>query len=270
MTTKNNPDMVTVPGIKIYGTGDLNRLKQFKHEGEIGIQILDKGKQYSDLQQDTIALREQATLFQKYLSIISERELDPEDPFEQILSYLFNPPFDDAAYGNVTNDACDYDNGDKWMKRIHDTDKRVLWKVGPERFEETPEGWKAIGGEEYPILIPEMGWVKCTNDGLYRPDTGTPFETGTMDEAINAMIDHGIPGEVANKAFSWFGRMEEGKGTSAVIRYYCASDPFNIILEDPSASNCVNGRFPVRRSPRQADEVADQVTELASKLRGIE
>ena len=36
MTTKNNPDMVTVPKIQIYGVGDIQeRFGQFEFEGNI-------------------------------------------------------------------------------------------------------------------------------------------------------------------------------------------------------------------------------------------
>lgn len=271
MATETKPSLIAVPRLRIYGAGDLNRLRQFEYEGQIGREIVDFGQAYKDLQ-GTIALRDQATLFQAY--ILSESgQLDLPGDIRGVLHYLFK----ETGRGNVTNDACDYDRGDKGMKRVHDTDRHVLWKVAPERFEETSEGWKAIGGEEYAILVPQTGWVKCTNDGLYRPDTGTPFETGSEDEAIQSMIDHGIPSDLAREIRSYFWRGEEGQGVSAVDRYSSDRDgPFDVGAGRHPGNRLPDvGRFPSSRSASgashadrsQISTVADELEVLASRLR---
>lgn len=271
MTTETGTGMITVPKIKIYGAGDLNSLRMFEYDGEIGSEITDFGKPYADLQ-DTITLGDQSTLFQAYL-LSESGKLDLPKNVHGVLDYLFK----ETGKGNVTNDACDYDHGDKSMKKIHESDRRVLWKVAPERFEETSDGWKAIGGDEFTILVPEDGYVRWTNDGGYRPDTGTPFETGSKEEAIKSMIDHGIPENVAKRCRSYFLGRSEGNGIAAVVRYSCGVyGPFDVGASwDPSNWGSIVGRFPASRSAsgasqtdrRQFNALADELDGFAARLR---
>lgn len=249
MTTETNTGMITVPKLKIYGAGDLSRLQMFEYDGDISRKITNFDKTYADLQ-DTITLSDQTTLFQAYL-LSESGQLDLPDDVLGVLDYLFKG----KRRGNVTNDACDYDNGDKSMKKVHESDRRVLWKVAPERFEETSDGWNAIGGDEFSIIIPKDGYVIWTNDGGYRPDTGTPFETGSVDEAIKSMIDHGIPDSVAKRCRSCFWSRSEDDGTSAVGRFSSEGNgPFNVIAyRDPSFRHSSIGRFPARRSNERSE-----------------
>ena len=255
MNRERNPEMITTPRISVYGVGDLNRLRRFEFEGEIGREIIDSDVPASYLVNDTITLADQAALFQAYVGIRQERELDTNDPFEQVLQYLFDIWKEKT---NVTRDLCDYDNGDRGMRKVHGTDRRVLWKV--------------IREEDYNILIPESGHVKCTNDGLYRPDTGTPFETTRdMEEAIRSMIDHGIPEELAQKIRSYFWSREEDQGTCAVFRSSGSyiNGPFTINACVDFPDRFVIGRFPAHRSVSEASHADADRGELASQLEGI-
>ena len=47
MTTDTKTGTITGPKLKIYGAGDLNRLRMFEYDGEIGSEITDFGKPYA-------------------------------------------------------------------------------------------------------------------------------------------------------------------------------------------------------------------------------
>jgi hypothetical protein len=217
--------MITVPKIQIDGIGNINYAQGFEYEGEIGSRIIDIAGRYSSLQ-DTITLVDQVTLFQAYLKLeMGEMELP-----EEVCKVLYRL-FKETGKGNVTNDACDYMHGDKGMKKIHESDRRVLWRVGIEDFDDDPENVQAIGGEEFPILIPKDGYVIWTNDGPYRPDTGTPYE-------------------IARKTRSNFSSGDEGDGIMAVDRYSSKhGGPLSVYAAASPLVSALNfGRFPAIRS----------------------
>ena len=215
--------MIIVPEIKIYGVGDSHRLMPFSFEGEIGTQIADFGKPYNQLHKGSIALRDQATLFQWYL--LSELGEAPELP-EDVRKAVYKL-FDKMGFGNVTDDACDYSHGEK-LRKIKPTDRSVRWIIHPERFELTEDGWSAKVGENsyvLHILLPEPGYAELTCDGAYRPDTGTPFSTvKTRKAAEQSWISRGFSPKFAEKAVSYLHSREEGKGTAAVVRWYSDAD----------------------------------------------
>lgn len=224
---RETTDMITTPKLRIYGVGDLNRLLPFEYKGKIGKEITDFNEPYEELKDGSIILRDQATLFQAYVLSLT-RGLDLPEDFRRVLHYLFD---NEAGRGNVTDDSCDYNRGDKGMGKANETDRRVLWKAGD---------------SEFPILVPKTDWVKCTNDGLYRPDTGTPFETGSKSEALQSMVDHGIPSNVAKKILSYWRSRGEGSGTSYVDRSSIGGGgPFAINVDArPTSKYRYIGRFP--------------------------
>ena len=132
----------------------------------------------------------------------------------------------------MTNDACDYDHGDKGMRKVKSTDRMVRWIVDPKNLEGVfddypttikPAGyeWSATGDEEHFILIPETGYIELTVDGFLRPDTGTPFSTvETKEEAEASFLAKGFPPKLARMVASLFESREEGEGTASVICGY--------------------------------------------------
>ena len=174
--------------IKTYGAGDLNRLLPFEYHGEIAKEITNMGKQFKDIHKGSISLKDQATLFQAYL-LSEEGLLELSGDVKGVLKYLFD---DMKGFGNVTDDACNYNDGDKGMKKVKDSDKRVQWIRHPKKFFETGDEWKANLGDESKvknILVPETGYVEKTCDGAYRPDTGTPFSTVDNRKKSREILD---------------------------------------------------------------------------------
>jgi len=242
--------MITVPKIEVYGVGDLNRIKPFEFDGRIETEIYAFGKSYYELHSDSISLSDEATLFQIYL--LSELGENPEIPKD--VMYLIHKLFNTQGYGNVTNDACDYDNGKK-LRKVKDTDRSVRWINQPAGFERTEEGWRLLLGEDselYCILVPESGYVELTDNGAYRPDTGTPFSTlKTRKEDERSWIKRGFSQEFAEKAVSCFYSREEGRGTSAVVRWFDYTDNgrFNVGADyGPNGRSLGVGSFLASRS----------------------
>jgi len=259
-------ETIDVPRIRTYGAGDLRRLQQFSVEGQIASEIDNFGNQYYRLHKGSIGLNEEAALFNAYL--LSELgKIELPDEVRGLCDYLFNQ----KGRGNVTDDACDYDNGDKGMEKVKDTDRRVRWILRPDEFKHGDK-WEAKLGEESDekfILIPESGYVERTVDGAYRPDTGTPFSTvNTRKAAEQSWIDKGYSKDFAEKAVSYFFSREENRGTSAVGRWYYDGDGgrFGVradgspVVRVPSVGSLAMSRQPsgARSDPERSVVVVSQ------------
>jgi hypothetical protein len=258
-TASASAQVITVPPIKVYGAGDSHRLMPFSFEGQIGAEITDFGKPYEDLHKGSIALKDQATLFQLYL--LSELGEAPELP-EDVRNVVYKL-FDKIGFGNVTDDACDYNNGAR-LRKAKPTDRSVRWIIRPERFELTEDGWSAIIGEDSDvrhILIPEPGYAELTCDGAYRPDTGTPFSTAkTRKAAEQSWIERGFSPEFAEKAVSYLHSREEGKGTAAVVRWCSSADGgrFSVVADwEPGDWDRAAGSFAASRSAERSEAAPD-------------
>jgi len=245
---------IEIPKIRIYGVGDLNRLMPFEFEGQVAAEIGSYGKPLKDIHKGSISLAEEATLFEAYLL----SELDEYTPSEEtrgVIKHLFER----MGRGNVTDDACDYDNGDKRMKKARPTDRRVRWIPHPEGFEKADGVWKAIIGEDgfKDILVPETGYVEMTCDGLYRPDTGTPFSTAkSRERAEKSLTDRGFSPDFARKAVSYFYSRNEGEGTAAVVRWFGSADGGRFfVFTDyvPDGRSPSVGSFPASRSAERSE-----------------
>ena len=228
----NGENYVKIPKIRTYGMGDLNRLLPFEYDGHVGRKITNLGGECRNIHRGSVTLVDYATLFQAYLRSEfpqdnrrhghEDEELDTlelSDDVKELLKHSF-----ETFRGIVTNDACDYDNGNKDMKRVKPTDRRVRWIINPEGFEKTGskwstgDKWSAIGGEPHYILLPEPGYIELTVDGLLRPDTGTPFSTvETKGEAVASFMARKFPYEFARRAVSYFCSRDEEQGTASVI-----------------------------------------------------
>jgi hypothetical protein len=246
--------MITAPKIRLYGAGDLNRLVPFEFKGQVAEEIGRYGEPLKDIHKGSISLRDEATLFQAYL--LSELgEYAPPEEIQGVIKHLFER----TGYGNVTDNACDYDNGNKGLKKVKKTDRRVRWIPHPERFERTEDGWKAAIGEDgfVHILVPESGYVEMTCDGLYRPDTGTPYSTtNNRAKSEKSLTDRGFSPEFAKLAVSYFYSREEGKGTAAVVRWFSKADDgrFDVSADyDPDYGFPDIGSFPASRSAERSE-----------------
>ena len=184
-----------------------------------------------------------------------------EDDVKEVLSYLFER----IGYGNVTNDACDYDNGKKGLKKTKETDRSVRWVKKPVEFKETDDDWEAVGGEEKYILVPNSGYVELTNDGSYNPETGTPFSTlETREDAEQSWINRGFSQQFARLAVSYFCSREEGDGTGAVSRGYFNFDFgrfFVDAVDGPDDRYSYFGSFPASRSLSRAKPDSERTYE---------
>ncbi len=248
--TLKTVQMVEVPRIQAYGLGSVEGLRtsgQYDFEGSVARKIpADSfGKKYKDIHSQSIVLADQAALWNTYLlSKLGKADL-PKD-LEATLETMFG----NVGYGNVTNDACDYDNG-RSLKKTKDSDRNVRWVKNPVEFKIEDDQWKAIGGEEHYILIPVSGHVELTNDGAYNPLTGTPFSTiDSRAAAEKSWTDKGFDPEFAKLAVSYFYSGEEGQGTSAVDRWYSDDDNgrFDVnAIGYPSNRNGSVGSFPASR-----------------------
>jgi hypothetical protein len=247
--------------INTYGAGDLNRLLPFEYHGKIAKEITNMGEQFKNIHKDSISLKDQATLFQAYL-LSEEGRLELPGDVKEVLKYLFE---DMKGHGNVTDDACNYNNGDKGMKKVKESDRRVQWIRHPKEFVETDEGWKAKLGEDSEvknILIPGTGYNELTCDGLIRPDTGTYFSTvKTRKEAEKSFTDKGFSSDFAKKAVSYFYSREEGNGTASVDRW-CDDDDYGRFdvsaVSDPDDRDSVIGSFASSRQPSGARQTTDK------------
>lgn len=144
--------------------------------------------------------------------------------------------------GEWTNDACDYDNRRAQRGVLTPDDYlHVRWVKHPV-FERREGGWTASlqeSSEELYVDLPPAGFVVLTMDGLYRPDTGTPFATEHYPgRVIRQLQEVGLEGE---EYLSFFLPQSRGRGTYAVCRWSLADSlgPFSVFVLD-SPDLCID------------------------------
>jgi len=277
MSTETGSKAVIFEKRKIYPTGTtVGRARPMELQGEYGPEITQFNEVYSILAtlEDTATLGDMAKLFEHYLQ--SELGvLDLKNEQDTLLKYLFA----ETGKGNVCANAANYSFNDSGLKKIHESDRRVLWVVRPEYLDHK----NIKGGEEYPECVPITGWIAFPEDtgkGLFRRTKdgevlGIPeFTVPTKEEAKRTFIDRGFSEKFAENAVSkWYSR-GEGDGVSAVVRYSGGRNGQFVANADehPSDRSSSFGRFPSSRSPSGArhagkNEIADQLVALAAQLR---
>jgi len=246
---RSGPSIV-VPRFEVYGVGDRNKETPFTYEGTVGDEIVGRGEHFYDLHRGSMALRDQAALFEWYLW--AELGEAPEMPQEarSLIYRLFNQP----GIRFVTDDAVDYNHGTNLKKPEHGDYRSVRWIVHPEDFSRIG-GWTAVIGKNSDVkhvLIPGPGYVQWTVDGAYRPDTGAPWSTSPKKAiAEKSWTRRGFPPEIARMASSMFLCRKEGEGTAAVGRSY--NDPrdgpftINAYLR-PDGWESFSGKLPARQA----------------------
>ncbi len=262
--TLETVQMVRVPRIQAYPLGSVEGLRtsgQYDFEGSVAreIPIDSLGKDYKDIHSQSIVLADQAALWNTYLlSKLGKVDLSKD------LKAALETMFGNIGYGNVTNDACDYDNG-KSLKKTKESDRSVRWVKQPERFEQDEKGWKAVGGEEHHILVPASGYVELTVDGAYNPLTGTPFSTvGSRAEAEKSWTSRGFDPEFAKLAVSYFFSREEGNCISTVGRWYGDDGNGRFYVDadwNPYGGGGVVGSFPASRLSSGARPASEKTYE---------
>ena len=215
-----------VPRAELRTVGDVNRLvapPEFEGYVDIDLRYMGENKPLSELHKYSGALRDQRFLYEiGFRQAIGEKLDLPEDVLKagNLVYTLFNV----IGRGNAANDACDYDNGDRSLRKRKY--RSVRWVVNPAGFNdngeiqinEDPE--KRPVSEIYNSLVPSSGFGVVTMDGMARPDTGTPFATGTRKQALKSIIKSGVPEEHAEKFLYYFSSREYGQGKAAVSRWY--------------------------------------------------
>jgi hypothetical protein len=212
--------------MRIYGAGDLTKSVPYVFEGKIGSEIVRYGERFCRIHKGSITLGDQAVLFNAYLlSELGEMRL-PEN-----LELIIHRLFEERGRGNVVDNACDYDNVDRGIKKVKPTDRSVLWTIRPDKFARTGLKWKVVLGatsEQYPTLAPESGFVELTVDGAFMPEEGlptrprgVPFSTvKTRRDAEESWTKRGFTQEFAAKAVSYFSSRGEREGIAAIVRKY--------------------------------------------------
>jgi hypothetical protein len=231
---------ITVLEFDVYRLGDENRRFGPAHfsGGEVGTEIENMGtsKPWSELAGYSGTLVDQSILFE--IGMMRELGLDPLQKEEVLIaSTTFYRVCNILGHrGNATNDACDYIHGKK-LHKAKESDRSVRWVTNPLGFEND----QILGGQDHYILLPADGWVKRTMDGLYRPDTGTPFETTpNKEEAVESLaellaktknISIEAARSLAQRDVSYFWGRSEGSEASAVVR--CSvNGPFGICVDN--------------------------------------
>jgi hypothetical protein len=240
--------MVEVPKILAYGLGDERKVEPFFFEGKVASDLMWRGSSFYRLHKGGITLGEQAALYNAYLLRVQEL-MKGDNGLDEVLYAMFER----RGLGNVTDDACDFDNYDRNILRskTKPTDMAVRWIFHPEKFSGTDvSSFEAVLGPQsrwMDTIVPKKGYVELTCDGSYRPGTGTPFSTvKTRAEAVKSWTDKGFDPDFAEVAVSeWAcGTEGRGKGTYSVLRwaddfkdtsrpYEKRGGPFDICVELP-------------------------------------
>ncbi len=203
-------------------------------------QITDLGQESRELAPKSITLAEDLAQFQHHLlrrSYGANKNTDSDCRFDHI------------GRGEITNDACAYNDGDRSMRRVKPTDRRVLWIQKVLGFRKRRRGWQAITGsdsKEYKLIVPGSGFAELTDDGFCRPDTGTPFSTipekdkygnripeeRQMWMAIESWLRRGYPSWFAGMMAWLFISRHENQGTAVVACYSILDYHLMIDAED--------------------------------------
>ncbi|MBN2330229.1 MAG: hypothetical protein JXC85_00265 [Candidatus Aenigmarchaeota archaeon] len=263
--------LITVPRFELYGLGDLHRIAPHAYEGEMAKKIDNYGERLCDIHADSIELGDECALFNLFLL----SELGEIGPIEGELREAIYGLFDNIGYGNVTNNACDYDKGDPNLEKTKDSDIPVLWTVRPTKIMKTGSGWNIELGEEseqFPSCLPASGYTEMTCDGLHMPVSGSssrprgvPFSTvndrnAAEKSVVRYLTSKGVETEKAENfakiAVSYFGSRESRKGTASVCRWYSNDDSgrFDVgAYYGPDVRSPCIGSFPASRSAERSE-----------------
>lgn len=221
------------------------------------IEDLNHYEPVHELHKCSTTLAEVRALYEVALAIQQEEDLAgiPEGAVKPALSIYANIHSRNGA-GECTDDACDYDNG-KWPRGVlvQKDFLPVRWVKHPV-LKEKDKCWEALlredSAEAY-IFLPPEGFAVPTVDGLYRPDTGTPFATEKdKDKAIRILNRAGLDGK---KEASYFWRIGENKGVYSVTRQNIGYDgPFVVFASiKPGFRDDYIGSRPINRSKQIAE-----------------
>jgi hypothetical protein len=251
--------LMAVPRTTLYDIIDRHRRRPIELEGGLGQEILDYGAPYSELHRGSITLRDQSALFQTYLLLEAGVDLELPDGVRDVINGMFSQ----FGRGNVTDDACEYLGKEEGSNGGRPEFKPARWITHPVGFEKTGDGWKAIIGkdsQDHYIMVPRNGYVELTNDGAYRPDTGTPFSTaGSREMAERSWISRGFGPELARDAAAYFFR-REGKGVAVVYRW----------CSNPESDSPMNfGRFGINATDSPDDNVVKKIGSWRSSLQRL-
>ena len=147
---------------------------------------------------------------------------------------------------NFTRDICVYTDKDVEGETSRSY-RFATWFVRPEfttDHEDFDECEPIKGTYTRVVRLPPSGWVVMTDNGMYDPETGTPFETTEKKEdAIASMVSGGISEQFALKNVSSFHPLPECfSGKTYVLRGY----PFNVVASfEPFGGYAHNSHFPI-------------------------
>jgi len=184
-----------------------------------------------------ITLAESRALYELALAAQNGEDLPgiPKAAVEGAL-YIYENIQSRIGMGEWIDDACDYDNGKKPRGVLAPKDFiSVRWIKHP-IFKKTEKIWETLlheDSEQAYIFLPPDGFVIPTVEGLYRPETGTPFATEKdRKKALKLLNKAGLDNK---KDASYFWRSRRTEGVCCVIRqhidYYGA---FTVLVDaDP-------------------------------------
>ena len=176
---------------------------------------------------------------------------------------IYNNIHETETAGNWTDDAVNYDSPRRKPRGVilPKGYTWVQWLKRPSlvRHAEDSKTWLTsveVGDTEIlEIPLPPTGYPIPTMDGIYRPDTGTPFATVTIHdrkEAIKKWSEAGYDRDTTERELSRFTRREgDWKGLAAVHRYNGKGlGPFAVYLDDDfdTVHKDVGSRFIARRT----------------------
>jgi len=178
-----SPLTIRIPGFEYKGVhfGNLEVDDMIEHSGCTPVDALRGG---------VMTLAEMSALYEIALAGHVERGPVFNSSMETALKAdtLHSNILSQDSLGEWTDDACDYGSDRRPQGIIVPADfVPVRWVKHP-LFVKNGDGWEARmqeGSEECHIFLPPSGYVIPTCDGLYRPDTGTPF--ATMNDRNKAM-----------------------------------------------------------------------------------
>jgi len=225
-------------------------------EAEVAISIENLGSAESayELHSSSVTLSEARALYELQLSARMGEDLSavPDDTLVAVLQQI-NPATKAAVW---TDDACDYETGRTPRGVLVPTDYMPVKWVKHPILRRHNQGWYDVhwevllseSSEETNIFLPPRGFVVPTTDGLYRPDTGTPFATEEeRREAVKLLDAAGLNGD---EEASYFWPKSDKSGVCAV--FYQSMPEFGRFAVhadfDPMIANIYIGSRPINRS----------------------
>jgi len=214
------------------------------------IDSLRRHKPAYELCEGSATLAEIAVIYELALTAqMGEAPIErPEEAAKAALS-IYDNIHSRIETGEWTDDAADYHNTRRLRGVIVPENYiPVRWIKHPS-FKKGPSGWEADlreGSEEFYVFLPADGFVIPTIDGLYRPDTGTPFATEEDKGRATMLLERAC---LDGKEASYFWRSHWERGVYAVSRrHYPSHGPFAIHVkaEPDFVDDCIGAR-PMRR-----------------------